>query len=102
MPQKKATKRVTPQRGEIASYQEFLKDLRLTAMGMDECAAKLDRLAYAELRATGEKSGLPKTVEVSVDYCLEFIEGNHFDAAGTFELNLAGAEGETSPLEIQC
>ena len=78
------------------AYEHFLKQLKLAGMGLEKCAAELDRNLYFNL----DSDDIVR--EVAADYSLQALTAKAFTAIAQFRLFVRSAENRKHALSVEC
>ena len=79
------------------SYEEFLRSLKLIALGLTTSSTKFDRYAYAQI--LDEKN---EVRSISAEYELERAQDDFFDAVAKFRITVSNKKTGLAALSIEC
>jgi preprotein translocase subunit SecB len=91
-------KRVKGSEKPSLTYENFLRSVRLIAIGMRDCRCSLDRRNYV-LVLREKEAGLTR---INAEYKLTNTGSRNFDASGSFSLNIEHKEKKNEVLSVVC
>jgi hypothetical protein len=83
------------------AYTEFLRSLRIAALGLQRASANLDRAGLARLR-TREKKKDNEVRKITGTYDLVSAYDDHFDLSASFQFSVSDRQSGETPLVIDC
>ncbi len=93
------TKKQSRKKPNNKSYEQFLHDLKLLALGLNRSLCDLDRAAYYDRIDERRRNA---TANISATYRLVEVGDSFFDATATFTLKVQDEKTQTVPLTIEC
>jgi len=91
-------KRVKDSAKPSASYENFLRSVRLVAIGLRDCRCSLVRRDYV-LVLKERESGLTR---INAEYKLTDVGPTNFDACGSFSLDIEHRRSKKQVLSVNC
>ena len=79
-------------------YEQFVRDLKLVALGIISSSSQLDRSAYAKIHE-GKRNPVRR---VAARHKLERVSPDFFEASGAFKLTIQDREAKVTGLVIEC
>jgi hypothetical protein len=79
------------------TYEEFLRSVRLVAVGLRDCRCSIDRDRYRQIAAPRE--GLTR---INSDYKLEKVAENFFDTLGILTVTIEDQKAKREAVSIAC